>query len=456
MGTRDVFRVSYLEELSLVYMHLLKVLFWCNQPAWALGVAEQAKARALSYQLGAGGCNAETCNTFALGYTSDAHMCEGTCNAWWNDVAEMACAEGRACTRGSATCIIEFSFDSENNFLAIWLLSGTGSLLCSSIQVDESLKPGGTIQQLLEEARMSMGVRGCDKCQSSPTEHGKEDDADQDDPSAERKKAECEKCQLYLSQCECEEVLLRKLYQLLIKPIETHLRMAGATELLIIPHHKLWEVFWAGLVDDDGCYLIEHYVIRVASSLRVARQVDDQRCQHYGENPGHVVVVGNPLPIQNVFKSLPCAEQEAIKVQNVLGGANVAVLPENIFLSKHATKTRVKLALKGAHWLHFAGHCDMTTDSLVLAIPSDGSQEDIKNPNLSMHELQDRENAEGVQLSIGATVVLSACDTGRARGGKIKAEGVVGLARNFQLANAAATVVTLCKVSCFTLYASND
>jgi len=40
----------------------------------------------------------------------------------------------------------------------------------------------------------------------------------------------------------------------------------------------------------------------------------------------------------------------------------------------------------------------------------------------------------------GATVVLSACNTGR---GKIKAKGVAGLARGFLAAGASTTVVTL-------------
>jgi hypothetical protein len=50
----------------------------------------------------------------------------------------------------------------------------------------------------------------------------------------------------------------------------------------------------------------------------------------------------------------------------------------------------------------------------------------------------------GVRLGQGATVVLRACNTGR---GDIRAEGVVGLARGFLLANAAAAVVSLWSVS---------
>ena len=61
----------------------------------------------------------------------------------------------------------------------------------------------------------------------------------------------------------------------------------------------------------------------------------------------------------------------------------------------------------------------------------------------SMHDVQGGEGEQGVQLAHGATVILSACNTGR---GEIKAEGVVGLARGFLLANASAAVVSLWSV----------
>jgi CHAT domain-containing protein len=63
--------------------------------------------------------------------------------------------------------------------------------------------------------------------------------------------------------------------------------------------------------------------------------------------------------------------------------------------------------------------------------------------DLSMLEVQGSEGAQGVRLAPGATVVLSACNTGR---GEIKAEGVVGVARGFLLANASAAVVSLWSV----------
>jgi CHAT domain-containing protein len=82
----------------------------------------------------------------------------------------------------------------------------------------------------------------------------------------------------------------------------------------------------------------------------------------------------------------------------------------------------------------------------VLAVPDSGDP-DHAQPDLSMLEVQGSDEAadkrERVQLAEGATVVLSACNTGR---GVIKAEGVVGLWRGFMLAGAAAAVVSLWSV----------
>ncbi len=60
--------------------------------------------------------------------------------------------------------------------------------------------------------------------------------------------------------------------------------------------------------------------------------------------------------------------------------------------------------------------------------------------DLFMFEVQGSEEAHGVRLAPGATVVLSVCNTGR---GEIKAEGVVGVVRGFLFANACAAVVSL-------------
>ena len=54
MGADDAQRVSLFEQQQRTYMILQSVLLGLGQPEWALGVAAQAKARALLYHLAAG------------------------------------------------------------------------------------------------------------------------------------------------------------------------------------------------------------------------------------------------------------------------------------------------------------------------------------------------------------------------------------------------------------------
>jgi len=227
-----------------------------------------------------------------------------------------------------------------------------------------------------------------------------------------------------------EENALREIYRVVLQPIEKFL--VGAEELVIVPHMELFEVPWAALIDAGGRYLIERHVIRVSLSLRVARQAAENKdCD---PTPGHVLVVGNPWP--NCEGALEGAEKEANSVACKLIKEKLEV---RVLVAQNATKTPVKTALQGAGWALFACHRNKFTDCLVLAEPADHENGDISKPNLSMIEVQD-----GVLLRRGATVVLSACNTGR---GNIKAEGVVGLSRGFLSARAAATLVTLWKVS---------
>jgi CHAT domain-containing protein len=218
--------------------------------------------------------------------------------------------------------------------------------------------------------------------------------------------------------------------------------LEGAEELLIVPHKELFEVPWAALTDPDGGYLIERHVIRTTPSLRVARQAADKM-----QTSGHVVLVGNPLPIPKRFLSLNFADKEVESIYKILNRAGLDVHKEHHFrkdLKPFATKANVKKSLEGAALAHMALHGDLETDSLVLSIPR-GSVDQDKDSGLSMQEVQgsEQEQVQGVKMAPGATVVLSACNTGR---GEIKAEGVVGIARGFMLANASATVVSLWSV----------
>ena len=468
VGSQDDRRVSVFEEQQKTYKHLQGVLLeQLHLPCLALGVSAQAKARALTHRLGADSDRdtaAKERDTAARDHTANRPY-EDLCESWWQEVQQMARAEG------CATRIIEFSF-LFNDKLAVWVLSSNGELLYSTIVpskvegLDETNNL--TILQILGEVRTSMKVRGRDAMVNHDTMvHSPADSAGKDAVSLSTEHSaamsslsrgrNCRVCQYKVCQCAQieadaeaelarEKVLLQQLYAALIAPIEMFLE--DNVELLIVPHRELFEVPWAALIDANGRYLIERHVIRVTPSLRVARQAADSlvKCD---EHLGHVVVVGNPLPIRAPFRSLPYAAQEAKTVQELLEIAKIEVLQKHVYLpdsNLKATKACVIESLRGAKWAHLACHADIDSDSLVFAIPSGANGQSTESPDLSMHEVQGNEQGEGVRLCHGATVVLSACNTAK---GAIKAEGVVGLSRSFLLANASATVVSLWFVSLF-------
>lgn len=442
VGSHDDRRLSVFEDQQNTYRQLQDVLLEnSGQEGWALGVASQAKARALVHRLG------RQNEADAVHFVANVPF-EDVCESWWREVQELARAEG------SATRVVEYSFLSDDK-VAIWVVSGEGKLLCCTRVASTALDgiKARTLCTLLRAVRKSMSVQGRDARDSEVDEsfQSKNDTGGSGAQVNDKRGNKCKVCERKFLLCECakeepadESVLLRKLYQVLLEPVEMHL--VGATELLLVPHKELFEVPWAALIDNQGRYLIERHILRVTPSLRVARHAATKMEEEGVERDGHVVVVGNPLPVRGKFRSLPCAEDEARRVQDLLNRSNVAVLKQHFFLKDQypkATKTNVKESLQGASWAHFACHADIETDTLVLAIPADASTNSNSTPDLSMHEVQGTDAMEGVCLRPGSTVVLSACNTGR---GDIRPEGVVGLGRGFLFANASATVVSLWSV----------
>ena len=488
IGPHDDRRMSIFELQQAAYLQLQAVLLQQGNAKWALGVCSQAKARALAHRIAAGAASS------TVGEHPDNELFE----SWWDEARRLASVEG------SAVRIVEFSF-LLNGTLAIWVMTGEGELITSVVVPSIGLgnTKGQTVQQLLQEARGSMlpAARGRDDMVSGAL------DAREGIGSAVRGR-ECAKCKKRLLDCRCKELesierersLLRELFRVLIEPVQKDL--AGAHELLIIPHKELFEVPWAALIDSNGDYLIKHHALRVAPSLRVARHCADA----FQQEIGHALVIGNPWPHcvsglewnmigttrpeegrelissqlatalsgkihtarrgrivftqqewdefgiidlstsdfviagDHYFKpavdELKFAEKEATRVAEMLRKS----VEVRLHVTKDATCSKVKSELQGTRWAHLACHGDQETASLVLAASSDAHLGVAgKAWNLSMGEVQ-----RSVQLAKGASVVLSACNSGR---GEIKAEGVVGLSRGFFMAGAACTVVSLWSVN---------
>ena len=444
VGSHDDRRVSLFELQQTAYQQLQGLLLHLGHEQWALGVCAQAKARALTHQLTADSTSQHPKIGGSRALAEDLTY-EDMCKTWWDEVLHLARAEG-------GTRIIEFSF-LLNGKLAIWVLSGNGGLMGCVTVPSTGLGGKRTIHQLLVEAREGMNVQGRDVLKNRRERQNKPSAAMSVDVSASRDQRgnKCKVCGFRLDKCTCagfgacdkekervkkdkellekEKELLRELYTVLIAPVEELL--IDAKDLLILPHKELFEVPWAALIDSSERYFIELYIIRVAPSLRVARQAADN--MHNGED-GHILVVGNPFPISD-FDPLPLAEEEAGKVFDILTSAGIVV--RDFFKTDKANKENVKHSLHSAIWGHFACHGDLDKNALVLAIPSNTNTATNQETNLSMIEVQ------SVRLAKGSTLVLSACNTGR---GEIKAEGVLGLSRGFLLAGASSTVVSLWSV----------
>ena len=131
VGAHDAQRVSLFEQQQSTYLILQSVLLGLGQPEWALGVAAQAKARALLYHLAAGSGEHRGEHDAPSGIAPDSSY-EDVCGAWWREVQADARAEGDA----GAARIVEYSFlvdpDRFDDRLAIWVLSGSGELLGST------------------------------------------------------------------------------------------------------------------------------------------------------------------------------------------------------------------------------------------------------------------------------------------------------------------------------------
>ena len=229
---------------------------------------------------------------------------------------------------------------------------------------------------------------------------------------------------------ECDA--LKILYEVIMAPTS---QWITDDELVIVPDGSSFFIPYAALVDKHSRYLSETLRIRLAPSLTTLRLLTD--CPEGHHSTSGALLVGNPW-VETVrfpdkfdkLAPLPGAEEEVKIIGQIL---NIEPL-----IGKNATKDQVLSGLQSVSLVHIAAHGHVETGEIILS-PNNASSKKPEEEDflLSM--------ADVLNAKLNAKlVVLSCCYTGR---GKIKAEGVVGIARSFLAAGARAVIASLWAIS---------
>ena len=223
---------------------------------------------------------------------------------------------------------------------------------------------------------------------------------------------------------------LRELYDVVIAPIS---HLIKDEELIIVPDGSSFLIPYAALLDQNSRYLSETLRIRLAPSLTSLSLLSE--CPEGRHCTSGALLVGDPW-IETVrlksgeqlkrYFQLPGAEEEVKMIGQIL---NVEPLT-----GKNATKDQVLSRLNSVSLVHIAAHGSAERGEILLS------------PNLGKSEPPDEKDflltmADVLKAKLDAKlVVLSCCHSGR---GKIKAEGVVGIARAFLGAGARSVIASL-------------
>lgn len=289
----------------------------------------------------------------------------------------------------------------------IWVIKPTGEIEFRKVSFEQRTESLGDLVRL---ARESIGVRG--RGITVPTTGPKAGARQKYDNSH-----------------------LRRLYEILVRPIAEFLPKDPSARVTFIPQDVLFLLPFAALQDGEGAFLIERHTILTAPSLQVL-ELSGRRERSTKDRVAGAVIVGNPemprLPgaggrLGEVLDRLPGAEREAMIIAGLLKTQPI--------IGERATKAAVVSQMSTAEIIHLATHGlldEIGGNFSAVALAPDKDDGGL----LTAREIL------ALRLNTDI-VVLSACDTGR---GKLNGEGVIGLSRSFIAAGAASVVVSLWQV----------
>ena len=285
-------------------------------------------------------------------------------------------------------------------------------------------KINDTLKDMTDKAYEQIGVTERARCEDRSL-HDPEDETNED--LSDRYRGAGEK---KLTSLQPGNDALRELYDVVIAPIS---HLIKDEELIIVPDGSSFLIPYAALLDQNFRYLSETLRIRLApslTSLRLLTECPEER--HYTTG---ALLVGNPWTETVIIKGdkikqLPGAEKEVKMIGEIL---NVEPLT-----GKDATKDQVLRRLTSVSLVHIAAHGSAERGEILLS-PNLGSSKRPKEKDFLL-TMTDVLNAK----LDAKLVVLSCCHSGQ---GKIKAEGVVGIARAFLGAGARSVIASLWAVN---------
>ena len=394
----DDFKVSSSDIRDFPYRNLTAFFCFQGNPNHALYVLELVRARALT-DLMSSQCSVES------QFSADPQS--------WTGIENIMKKESNS----SCLCI---SYHADDLFL--WVLKASGIIHFRRITVDEKLVGAGLVGKLddfFAKCFRSLGILGDEECEDRSLN-------DVESLAAPRLIEEDDE------EIQNSEWDLSLYYRILISPVADLLE---EPEIIVAPDRSLNQVPFPALTDERGRYLSENFRIRIVPSLTTLKLIQDSPADYHSQTGA--LIVGDPnvgtvyyKGKEMSFSRLPCAENEAVMIGQLLG-----VQP---LLGQQATKQAVLERLHSVCLIHFAAHGNAERGEIALSPvgPRDRISEE-GNYLLTMSDIAQ------VQLR-AKLVVLSCCHSGC---GQIRAEGVIGIARAFLGSGARSVLVALWAIS---------
>lgn len=271
--------------------------------------------------------------------------------------------------------------------------------------------------------------------------------------------------------------------KLLWEPLKEHIA-EGAT-VYYVPSQLLYQVSLESLPLADGSLLGSHYkFVRLSSARELVKaqsstlSANPRSAVLYGglqydllptamieeakkyELPDLLVMRGDMLRGDSVFRELPGSKQEILQIESLLKANKWEVTPrigmegtEESFLSMHRKAPQVlQIATHGFYYTperaetvdYLKGYSDAMMLSGIVLSGGNAAWRGKKLPNGVLGGVLTANNIARLDLSGTEMVVLSACQSGQ---GKATSEGLYGLQRAFKKAGVGTMVMALWNVS---------